>query len=209
MMEIIVNSFLKNRCRPLGWELLACAVALSFPAVSANAKVAAPQTIWAKADVDYTQYRADALECGMQGLAVNIDNSEEVKTLARASEQLEAIDASAQAALTQGAEQMGRQDGRTIYVNNGLDVATRKAAEQQAVIATARPEQQYARIKEKMFKVVRSCMVGLGYTKIVLTEDQRNEYSEMKGGADARRAYIHELASDPHVLETQREAVAQ
>ncbi len=204
MMEIIVNNWMKNR-----WKLLACAAILSVPVTTANAKVAAPQTIWAKADVDYTQYRADALECGMQGLAVNIDNSEEVKTLARASEQLEAIDASAQAALSLDAGQMGRQDNSTIYVHNGLEIASRKAAEQQAVIASTRPEQQYAGIKEKMFKVVRSCMLHHGYTKIVLTEDQRNEYSEMKGGADARRAYLHELASDPHVLETQRQTVAQ
>jgi hypothetical protein len=203
MMEIIVDDHMKNR-----WSFLACAVFLSLPAGIASAKVAAPQTIWAKADVGYDQYRADALECGMQGLAVNIDDSEEVKTLARASEQLEAIDASAQAALHQDAGQFGRPE-QDMYVHNGLDIAARKAAEQQAVIATARTDEQYARIKEMMFKVVRSCMLQHGYTKIVLTEDQRNEYSEMKGGADARRAYLHELASDPHVLETQREAVAR
>lgn len=208
MLEIIVNRCLKNRWRPLAWRFLTCAV-LSLPAVSASAKVAAPKTIWAKADVGYEQYRADALECGMQGLAVNIDNSEEVKTLARASEQLEAIDASAQALLSQDAGQMGRPDDSPIHVHNGLDIATRKAAEQQAVIATARPDEQYARIKEMMFQVVRRCMISRGYSKIVLTEDQRSEYSEMKGGVEARRAYIHDLASDPHVLETQREAVGQ
>ncbi|MCP1469270.1 hypothetical protein J3E64_000945 [Sphingobium sp. OAS761] len=199
-----MNSFLK-----IHWKFLTCVALLSLPAVSADAKVAAPQTIWAKADVDYTQYRADALECGMQGLAVNIDNSEEVKTLARASQQLEAIDASAQAALSLDAGQMGRSDDSPVYVHNGLDIAARKGAEQQAVIATAKPEEQYARIKEMMFKVVRRCMVNRGYAKIVLTEDQRNEYSDMKGGADARRAYIHKLASDPQLLETQREAPAQ
>jgi hypothetical protein len=205
MMEIIVIRCLKNRRRPLHWGLLTCAAALTFPVGIANAKVAAPQTVWAKADVSYEQFRAEALECGMQGLAQNIDNTAEVKTLARASQQLEAIDASAQAALTQGAEQFGRQDGRSIYVNNGLDVATRKAAEQQAVIASARPDEQYARIKEIMFKAVRKCMAQRGYAKVVLTEEQRKEYSEMKGGADARRLYLHQLASDPQVLETQRE----
>jgi len=209
MMEIIVNVCLKNRCSHLGWKLLGCAAVLSLPVASANAKVAAPPTIWAKADVSYDQFRADALECGMQGLAVNIDNSEEVKALAQASKQLEAIDASAQAALSQDAGQFGRPDLNSVYVHNGLDIASRKAAEQQAVIAAARPEEQYARIKEMMFKVVRSCMTQRGYSKVVLTEDQRNEYSGLKGGADARRAYIHELASDPDVLETQREGAAR
>lgn len=178
----------KRRAFP-GWGLLTCAAALTLPGV-ANAKAAAPRTIWAKADVSYDQFSAEALECGMQGLAVNIDNTEEVKALAQASKQLEAMDASAQAALSQ---------------DNGLDLAARKAAEQQSVISATRPDEQYAGIKEKMFRVVRKCMIDRGYAKIVLTEDQRNEYSGMKGGADARRAYIHKLSSDPHMLANQRE----
>src|SRR3546814_1166496 len=44
-----------------------------------NAKVSAPQTIWAKAGVSREQFGAEALECGLQGLALKIDNSEEVK----------------------------------------------------------------------------------------------------------------------------------
>lgn len=189
-----MNHCPKNRRMSLDLRFLACVAALCLPSANANAKVSAPQTIWAKAGVSQEQFSAEALECGMQGLAVNIDNTEEVKTLARASEQLEALDTSAQAALSQ---------------NNGLDAATRVATQQQTVIAATRPDQQYAGIKEKMFKVVRTCMLQRGYAKIVLTEEQRNEYSNMKGGADARRAYIHELASDPHVLETQREAAAR
>jgi hypothetical protein len=52
-------------------------------------------------------------------------------------------------------------------------------------------------------------MIDRGYAKIVLTDAQRKDYDGIKGGADARRAYIHKLASDPHVLETQRDAAAQ
>src|SRR3546814_6124554 len=82
-------------------SFLACVAALSFPSVDANAKVSAPQTIWAKAGVSREQFGAEALECGLQGLALKIDNSEEVKTLARASEQLAALDTSARADLLQ------------------------------------------------------------------------------------------------------------
>lgn len=204
----IVNHRLRNRAGSLNLRLLACVTVLAVPVTGVSAKVSAPSTIWAKAGVGREQFSADALECGMQGLAVNFDNTEEVKTLARASEQLEAIDASAMAALTDGSSQFGRPDLDSVRVQNGLDVAARKAADQQTVIATAQPEQQYARIKEMMFTVVRKCMLKLGYAKIVLTADQRNEYSSMKGGADARRNYIHQLASDPQVLETQRETPA-
>jgi hypothetical protein len=52
-------------------------------------------------------------------------------------------------------------------------------------------------------------MTDLGYAKIVLTEKQRKDYDGIKGGTEARRAYIYTLASDPHVLETQREATGR
>jgi hypothetical protein len=163
---------------------------------SANAKDAAPQVVWAKAGVSAEQYRGDALECGKKGLARNIGDSEEVKTLARASKRLEAIDARAQAAMGQGAGPMGQAD-------LAADAMSRSNQEQ-GVIAAARPEQQYAGIKNMMFEVVRGCMTDRGYAKIVLTDNQRKEYDGIKGG-DMRRAYIHKLASDPHLLETQRE----
>lgn len=208
--SVAVKSNRKDQFLFFGSRFLTCAAVVSFSAVGAYAKVAAPLTIWAKADVSYDQFNAEALECGMQGLAVNIDNTEEVKALAQASKQLEAIDASAQAALGRDAGQMGdtQAGAGSIRVHNGLDIAARQAADQQAVIAATRPEEQYAGIKKKMFTVVRKCMLDRGYAKIVLTADQRNEYSSMKGGADARRNYIHQLASDPQVLETQRETPA-
>lgn len=193
-MEIIVNYCPKNRRRSLDLGFLACTALLCMPG-SASANEAAPRTVWAKAGVSYEQYRDDGLECGMKGLASNIDNSAEVKTLARASRQLESLDM-----------QSGSSSAQS---PNGLDMATSRAMQEQVVLTAARPEKQYARIKEIMFHVVRSCMIDHGYAKIVLTEDQRKAYGEVKGGADARRAYIHKLASDPHVLEKQREVAAQ
>lgn len=185
---------------PLGWTSIGCATLLSMLAGSASAKDAAPQVLWAKAGVSYEQYRGDALECGMTGLASNIDNSKEVKTLARASSQLDAVDASAQNGMGQGTDPAGQADLAA--------AATRRSEDEQRIIATARPDQQYAGIKTLMFQAVRRCMVKLGYAKIVLTEDQRKEYDGIKG-TDARRIYLHKLASDPHVLETQRQPAAQ
>jgi hypothetical protein len=167
----------------------------------ASAKDAAPRTVWAKANVGLEQFRFDALECGMKGLARNVDDTEEVKTLARAAKQLEAIDSSSQASWSQDA---ARGDPSQMS-----SAATNRAIQEQAVIQTARPDEQYARIKELMFQIVRSCMIERGYAKIVLTEDQRKEYSRIKGGVDVQRAYIHKLASDPHVLEAQREPAEQ
>lgn len=208
IMETVVNADRKKRLMFAGRRLLGCAALLSMP-VSAGANEAAPRTVWAKADIGYEQYRNDGLECGMKGLASNIDNSAEVKTLARASRQLESIDASARAAWSQDAGQMGQTGLGSVQMRNGLDIAANKAIQAQAVREAARPEEQYARIKEMMFQIVRSCMIDRGYAKIVLTEDQRKEYGRVEGGADARRAYIHKLASDPHVLEAQREVAAQ
>ena len=197
--EIVVNGNRKKKLMVLGWRLLGCTVLLSMHVGSASAKEAAPQIVWAKAGVSSAQYRGDALECGKQGLASNIDNSEEVKTLARASQQLDAADASAQASMGT-AGPMGQSDLASGAMNRSI--------EEQGIIAAAQPQRQYAGIKEKMFQVVRSCMIDRGYAKIVLTEGQRKEYAGIKGDADMRRTYIHKLASDPHVLETQRQVTA-
>ena len=64
----------------LDWRLLGCAAFLSMQAGNADAKSSAPQVVWAKAGVTYEQYRGDALECGMTGLASNIDNSDCVRS---------------------------------------------------------------------------------------------------------------------------------
>ena len=198
IMKTGANGNRKKTLTPFGRVLAGCAILLSVQAGSASAKEAAPQAIWAKGGVTYEQYRGDALECGKKGLARNVANSEEVKTLARASKQLEALDASAQATVPAGP--MGQPD---------LSGAMSRSADEQRVIAAARPAQQYAGIKEMMFQVVRRCMIDRGYAKIVLTDAQRRDYDAIKGGADARRAYVHKLASDPHVLETQREATGR
>jgi len=174
---------------------------LSLQVNSANAKDAAPRVVWAKAGVTFEQYHDDALACGMNGLASNIDSTKEVKTLVRASQQLEGIDASAQASMGTAVGPTGQPDP--------VSGAENRAIQQQGIIAAARPDKQYAGIKETMFQVVRRCMIDRGYTRIVLTENQRKDYEGIKGAADARRAYIHGLASDPHVLETQREAVGR
>jgi len=201
MMKMVVKGNRTMQLMPLRWTSLGCAALLSMQAGSANAKDAAPQVAWAKAGVSSAQYHGDALECGMQGLASNIDDSKQVKTLARASSQLEALDVSAQAGMGLGAGPTGQSD-------LAADAANR-SNQQQRIITAARPDQQYAGIKTLMFEVVRRCMTNLGYAKIVLTEKQRRDYDGIKGGAEARRAYIYKLASDPHVLETQREAIAQ
>jgi len=195
-MRIFVNGNGKIQLVSLGLAAL-----VSMQAGSANAKDAAPQVVWAKAGVSLEQYHDDALACGMNGLASNIDNTKEVKTLARASQQLEGIDASAQASMGTTVGPTGQPDP--------VSGAENRAVQEQGIIAAARPDKQYAGIKETMFQVVRRCMTDRGYVKIVLTDNQRKNYDGIKGGGDARRAYIYKLASDPHVLETQREATAR
>ena len=70
----------------------AIAAALALTVGSASAKLAAPQRAWGKAGVTYEQYRADALECGQQALAVDIDHSLPVNKLRQASKELGAMD---------------------------------------------------------------------------------------------------------------------
>jgi hypothetical protein len=47
------------------------------------------------------------------------------------------------------------------------------------------------------------CLKDRGYRKFKLTSGQRHRLSKLPLGSDARHAYLHSLASNAQVLETQ------
>jgi hypothetical protein len=52
------------------------------------------------------------------------------------------------------------------------------------------------------------CLSDRGYTKFKLTKDQSRRLARLKAGSLERRKYLYSLASDPRVLQEQREADA-
>jgi hypothetical protein len=143
---------------------------------------------WGKAGVSYEQYRADVLECGTAGLNTKIDDTAPVAELRKGTRQLEDVD-----------NRMSSQQG---------DMAN-NIAERQAIERSIQPGQQVLRIKEIMFETIRQCMIDHQYVRFALTDQQQAEYRKVSGGPANRAKYIHSLASDPAILESQKEAATQ
>ena len=65
------------------------------------------------------------------------------------------------------------------------------------------PEVQWNRAATIMRHALEDCLAMRGYVKFELTDEQYDMLEEFEHGSDARRAYLHSLASDPNVLATQ------
>lgn len=181
---------------------LIMAVAVLVPVAAHAAPLDGTTVAWGKAEVSYQQYRADALDCGHTGLATDIDHSDPVNTLRSASNEIEAL------------------DNRPMYVDvfksgsgtasgGGAQVDANEVVErvhdEQAIAQSARPKEQYARIKQLMFVTIRRCMVEHGYTRFTLNDGQRAALHNIRDKA-ARRDFLYRLASDPVVLTKQKAA---
>ena len=178
------------------WAMMPLIVVLPGQAYAQTHDV--PVVSWGKSGITFEQYRADALDCGKNGLASDIDNSDPVNTLRRAETQLEAIDTQPWAMTTVTNNKAP---------NGGVDVDTTQAVsrahDEQAIMEGTRPKEQYARIKQLMFVAVRKCMIDHGYARFALTEAQRAEMRRIKDPVP-RRAYLFGLASDANVLDKQK-----
>ncbi len=169
-----------------------CALALAAAALGPTMAQAAdaPRFSWGKAGVSYDQYLDEAYDCAMVGLDTNIENSEPVEKLRSASRQMEAIEAR-QGGVASSADPMG--------------AGIRHAQDLAAIRESARPDQQVKEVKKILFSAMQQCMVQRGYTRFALTEDQRAEIARYKDGSAERRAFLYRLASNPTVLEQQKQ----
>jgi hypothetical protein len=166
--------------------------ALALTAAPAHAADDAPRFAWGKAGVGYDQYRSEAYECALDGLSIDVANTEPVERLRRASRQMEALD--------------GRQGGATSA--DPVAAGVRYAQDVEAVRNSARAEQQVKAVKQLMFSAMQRCMMGRGYTRFALTEAQRADLARLEDGTQERRTALHRLASDPAVLEAQQQPLS-
>lgn len=159
----------------------------------------APQDSWGKAGVSLAQYRQDSLECGLKGHYTDVANTQDAKELVRASRRLDNLQ-NTFAPNTTGSSGSGPVS---------TDVTGQMgqyAAIQQHVVDSARPELRFRNIKKALEASTAECLVQRGYSKFTLTDDQRRTLRKLKPGSDQRRAYLHALASNPLVLQSQRSA---
>ena len=71
------------------------------------------------------------------------------------------------------------------------------------VVEGVNPDQGIKEIKRFQLDLVAKCLLEHGYRRFRLTDDQRKHLQKLKMGSDARHAYLHELASDPNILQAQ------
>lgn len=147
---------------------------------TAVAAAPAPQESWGKAGVTFAQYRQDAIDCRREARALDVSQSDAAKVLVAATKQLDAV--------TQGAASADPVD----YANT-----------QRRIINAARPELQFAEIKQLLQAALDRCLAARGYSKFRLSGDQQHRLRKLKAGSDERLAYLYSLASNPAVLQGQ------
>ena len=172
--------------------LFICAPALSAPA---------PKESWGKAGITLAQYRRDALDCGLRGYYTDISKTEDAQAFVKASRRLDAVTTGG-ASTPMAAGSSGTGPDST----NAVDQLAEYAQEQQHIVDSIRPDERIRNIKKTLLTNDQQCLMQRGYSRFVLTDEQRHALSKLKAGSDRRRAYLYNLASNPDVLQNQKAA---
>ena len=155
----------------------------------------------AKAGITLAQYRQDALECGLKGYYTDISKTEDAKAVRQsASRQLDAMTTGAIGA-----------DARPESNGTGPTRPTTRSSwprnmptSQQHIVESVRPDERMQEHQEDADRQRPAVPGRRGYSKFVLTDDQRRALRKLKAGSDPRRAYLYNLASNPAVLQSQK-----
>ncbi|HEX5183063.1 MAG TPA: hypothetical protein VFW19_07910 [Allosphingosinicella sp.] len=169
----------------------AFAFTAAFLATTAVAAEAPRNMSWGKAGVSLDQYRTDAAECAYQAVSLDVSGTQAAHMLVRASRELDQVADTAWMDLPS----FGSAPMSGIGGNGGIAW--------QQTINKYRPGEQFAAIRDLQYRTLTSCLSGRGYSRFQLTADQAAQLRHLKRGSDARRAYLHGLASDPQVMERQ------
>ena len=156
---------------------IAIATSLALLATPASAKPK-PVDSWGRAGVDFETYRSDAVECATLAYHADVSQTKQAQAFVR------------------GTKLMESTDGLML---DGLQLAYRYAQIEHAV----RPELRMEQLHDRMVGVVEDCLTERGYSQFRLTEDQRKQLSKLEKGTEERRHFLHMLAMDAEVLETQ------
>ena len=169
----------------IGW--MALIATLAAPALSAPR----PQESWGLAGVDLETYRTDAIECASIAYYADISDTDHARAFVSASKRLEATDDT-----SLGQANATAADDMTRMVN--------AAAQQQRIVDGVRAEKRMRELEAGLQAILEDCLKERGYVKFRLTEEQRKWLGTLKKGSEERRRYLHSLASNETVLETQR-----
>jgi len=157
-------------------RLTALLIAAALPAAALAAP--APQLSWGKAGVSLATYRSEAIGCGMRAYYTDVANTNGAKNFQESSRLLDNY-AGAPGDMLENARMMGR-----IVESTHVDASLKD-------------------VKQFQVGLMDKCLLDHGYHRFRLTDDQRKHLEKLKIGSDARHAYLHRLAADPNILQTQ------
>jgi hypothetical protein len=178
--------------------MLATAILLMPTAICSSAQAVSPsaaktyRTSWGKAGVTLEQYRKDAVYCGQHASGMDLTGSDPAKALAVASRMMDAEPNASPVAVRDAQQPPGP----------GMDALAMAGAAPSAMQMVG-PERQIAKAGDLMKGELEHCLARLGYREFRFTAEQRRSLNKLPVGSEARHAFLHKLASDPHVLEKQ------
>jgi hypothetical protein len=174
----------------IGWAIVAAA----FLASGADAKMvsAGDYKSWGKAGVSLERYRADGLACAREAAATDLSKTDPARALVIASRLMD-NDPTIAAGAT--ADPMGSAQA-------GVDPVPSTAAA--GIVQNIGPGRQILKAGDILKARLDACLADRGYVKFKLTAEQRKRLHGLREGSDARRSYLHGLASDPSILARQR-----
>jgi len=161
--------------------------ALTVPAMAADA----PRQSWGKAGVSLDTYLADARACASQGWNADIEGTEAVRVFRDGTGRIEALIGTT--GTGDATDASGQPDPATLA----------RHAQIAQVVEGTRPRERYAEVRAVQIGTVDRCLADRGYVRFQLTGEQRRRVGKLGRDSDARRAYLHALASDGAVLAAQ------
>lgn len=167
-----------------------CCLLVLLPLLLPSAALAAkpPMVSWGKPGVTLAAYREDAVQCGRQGYYLDVSNTEAAKVFKDASRQLENNENNITASAMTG-------DTNRI-MNMAVDSAR--------IVERTQPARRMKEVRTLLQDTVAACLQARGYRQFRLSVSQQRRLRAFRLGSPERHAYLHGLASDPAVLETQQ-----
>ena len=172
---------------------LACiAAAVAFPAAAGTLVSPGAGFSWGKAGISLAQYRQDAIECGRSAAGVDLAGTDPAKAFVAGSRLID--------------NDRNAVPGAVIDPMSGPSAgpdAMANAGSSPSVMRMIGPERQFAKAGDILERALEHCLQARGYHKFRLTAAQRHKLAKLPLGSDARHSYLHSLASNAQVLETQ------
>jgi hypothetical protein len=171
----------------------ACIMVVAASPAAARLVSAGYGKSWGKAGVSLEQYRADSVACGRLAAGTDLRGTDPAEALVIATRLIDNGDEGSQAAAKIANSQAG---GAPVSV---IDLAGPSLLVDQMV----NPGRQISKAADILHSTLDQCLTERGYRRFHLTSDQMRRLSKLPLGSDARRSYLHSLASNPQILARQ------